>query len=1566
MAKSDRAATGDIVVVVLIYAAFSALWILLSDRAVVLLTQDPATIALASTLKGWLFVVVTSLLLFGLLRRLRPATSAEPASQPKSLLLPLLLAAIVVIAVSGLAIMHDFDHQKNEEFARLQAVAELKSDQIARWLQEREADARDLGQSANVNRLYLDWRNGKASARRRLSSRFKDLVSTGGYRQVLLFDAHKGTMTSFAGKPHALVSGLMDATRQAIATGSLAHFGPYRESDGQLSIDFIAPFAVGGTTIDAAIILRDDPARDLLPLLRFWPSPSLSGESLLVRREHNDVVFLNELHHRPDTALKLRIPITDARFMAVRILTGKLAPGKVIEGVDYRNVPVIGVTYAIPGTDWYLIAKVDRAEILHQATHQATWIALAAVLTLFLLTVGTLAYRQRQQLYVASVQRGAQEEKLRTLQLVDAIAAGSSDAVFATDRAGRYVFLNAAAERMFSGSSQSALGRASDALFDADLARELVAEDHQVMEQASPLTRQHVVTIDGEQHTLHIVKGPLRNANGEITGIFGVARDVTEHVRGEQELQRANRALRTLSACNEALVRAVDEDTLLLEICRILVDTGGYRMAWVGYASDDADRTVRPVAHYGAEAGYLQTARITWADGERGRGPTGTAIRENKPVVNRDFYADTRMTPWREEALKRGYVASAALPLLVGDGHSGGALMLYAGEKGAFGADELALLSELAADLSYGIVALRTRIALEQANQKFRSLTESDIIGVIIATANGDVLVANDYYLNLVGYTRAELDAGKVRWIDVTPPEWQPADERAIAELRERGACTPYEKEYQRRDGSRVAVLLTDVLLPGSDEQILAIALDITERKRAEVSLRQLSQAVEQSPECVLITDLSGNIEYANASCVQTTGYRAEELLGRNPRILQSGKTPRQVYADLWQTLQAGQSWKGEFHNRRKNGSEYIEFAIITPIRQADGGISHYVAVKEDITEKKRLSAELDRHRNHLEEVVAERTTELLEARRRAEIASQAKSAFLANMSHEIRTPLNAVIGLTQLLLNTNPSPQQAGRLDKINTAAAHLLSIINDILDLSKIESGRLRLEEMDFPVESVLDHVHSLIAPQAAAKGLALHVDRGSVPPWLRGDPTRLRQALLNYAANAVKFTERGTIALRARMIEERGDELLLRFEVEDTGIGIAADTLSGLFQSFEQGDVSTTRRYGGTGLGLAITRRLAAMMDGEVGVDSEPGRGSTFWFTARLHRGHAAAINMVQVASGQDIILRNRYAGAHILLAEDNDVNRTVALDMLHALGLSVDVAVDGREAVAKAVSTRYDLILMDVQMPKMDGMAATQAIRAQVSDVPILAMTANVFEEDRRACLAAGMNDFIAKPVGMRELAIVLGQWLPERGYAVPAASVADEARIPATLAALAHIDAERGLRLLHYRTDKYLNLLELFAHRHEDDVERIARLLEANDLADLRALAHELKGAAGNLGMADLAQASVSLLAAIHAMPSVPADIEHSARSLQNELALTLGDIRTALAATANVAPEPAEVRIETLKRMLEHGDFAAVEVAQHQRGALLAALGANGETILRHITNFDYQAALRAIDEVDR
>lgn len=549
-------------------------------------------------------------------------------------------------------------------------------------------------------------------------------------------------------------------------------------------------------------------------------------------------------------------------------------------------------------------------------------------------------------------------------------------------------------------------------------------------------------------------------------------------------------------------------------------------------------------------------------------------------------------------------------------------------------------------------------------------------------------------------------------------------------------------------------------------------ALAYAQLRDSEANLRDRSQQLDDSrrllqtvidtvPIRVFWKDRESRYLGCNPAFAADAGKSdPQELVGRTDHEMGWQEQAERYRGDDRHVMETGiASIDYEEPQTTPDGGEIWLRTSKVPLRDRGGWIVGVLGVYEDITARKRNDAELRQYRLHLEELVAERTRQLADAKEAAETANVAKSAFLTNMSHEIRTPLNAILGMAHLVRRSGVSPQQNDRLTKLEGAGEHLLRVINAILDLSKIEAGKFELHHTEIDFGRLLQNVSTLIQGSLRAKPIELLIEQELPDFALLGDETRLQQALLNFASNAVKFTESGTIMLRIRATNQRDEQVEVRFEVSDTGIGIAPDILTKLFSAFEQADNSNTRKYGGTGLGLAITRKLAGLMGGEAGANSIPGVGSTFWFTAILDKPKSSVVSPPSVELSAESVLSANHRHRQILLVEDDPLNREIIQAYLREADLNCDFAEDGVQALEKSAERRYALILMDMQLPRMDGVEATRSIRTvtDYAKVPIVALTANAYDEDRETCLLAGMNDFLTKPVNRQMLYETILRW-----------------------------------------------------------------------------------------------------------------------------------------------------------------------------------------------------------------
>jgi PAS domain S-box-containing protein len=621
---------------------------------------------------------------------------------------------------------------------------------------------------------------------------------------------------------------------------------------------------------------------------------------------------------------------------------------------------------------------------------------------------------------------------------------------------------------------------------------------------------------------------------------------------------------------------------------------------------------------------------------------------------------------------------------------------------------------------------------------------------VVVRAADSTIAYANTSYESMFGYQPGELVGRCLE--DLVPPV---TSESPVADMRRRlllGGTWRGEIRSVHKDGSEFwcALNATSFDHPAFGPVWIAVNTDISARRLAEDAQTRLAKIVHASRDAILAKTVDGVVTSWNRGAEILFGYTAEEMVGVSVDVL----VPADRIAeerDLRARVATGTGIEQKETVRlRKDGSSVDVSVTMSPIEDAGGVITGIATICRDVTERKRAEAAL-----------LEREEELALARDQALEASRLKSDFLANMSHEIRTPMNAVIGLTGLLLDSALSTEQREYAEAVRSAGEALLEIINDLLDFSKIEAGKLRLELMDFELSTVMEEVADLFRSEAHDKHLGLktfvHPD---VPAFVRGDPGRLRQVLTNLVGNAIKFSELGDVVVRVDAVSRTGDVARVRFQVADTGIGISAQGQRQLFQAFEQVDSSPSRRHGGTGLGLAICKQLVEMMGGAIGLDSALGAGSTFWFSVPLAVVAAPAETSVPPQYPSASVV---HPGVRLLVAEDNPVNQLVAVRMLEKLGYKADVAANGSEAVDALMRIDYAAVLMDCQMPEMDGFDATREIRRRQPAghrTPVIAMTAAAAQEDRDRCFRADMDDYVSKPVRARELAAVLSRWVPD--------------------------------------------------------------------------------------------------------------------------------------------------------------------------------------------------------------
>jgi PAS domain S-box-containing protein len=1144
--------------------------------------------------------------------------------------------------------------------------------------------------------------------------------------------------------------------------------------------------------------------------------------------------------------------------------------------------------------------------------------------------------------------------------------------IMITDSHAKIIYVNAHFTLISGYSAAEAIGRTPKILWSGEMPNSLFADMRKALDAGQVwhnemCNRKKSGDLYWESQSI----SPVHDQHGKITHYVSISEDITALKQARRRDQNRNRIL-----------EAIANGTPLAETLKLMVAMAEAELPRGICTLQRLDRTQGKL--FSACNSSLSTAYTDAIDGlqiGQGVGSCGTAAYTGSRVVVEDIASHPYWQSARELAAAEGLRACWSQPIISSANKVLGTLAIYYRSPRSPAADEIRVIELVSSLAAICLERDEAEQTLRQSEEQARALlvehetTLNNALVGIVHLRHRRVISCNRRLEEIFGYDPGELIGQSSRVFYDSDQTFENIGLEAYQAVAE-GRNFSTEMMLKHKDGSLFHGALNGRAIDPAQPQegSIWIYADISERHRAEQQVHKLLQAVEQSPVSIIITSREGLIEYVNPRFSQVSGHSSDEALGQNPRLLQSGETPVETYRELWQTILAGREWRGVLRNRRKNGELIWEDVSISPIIDDMNQITHFLAVKEDITERKRSEDELEQHRAHLEELVRTRTADLRAALEAAKVADLAKDAFLANVSHELRTPLNAVIGLSELARRISTDPKQQDYLDKVTGAGKSLAGIINDLLDLSKIAAGHMEFEATSFSLRGLIQRSRSVMAYRAAEKGLEL-IERidAEVPDILLGDPLRIEQILLNLLSNAIKFTAAGHVELRMGLNAREEHRVCLSIEVEDTGIGLAEESIAHLFQPFAQADASVNRKFGGTGLGLALCKRLAELMGGDISVTSREGAGTTFSVKIWLGLGNAADLPELAQASDKQT-LPARYRNAQVLVVDDQPLNREIVEALLATVDITPSIATNGQEAldILRQFGPRaFDLVLMDIQMPIKDGLTAAREIRGWegFAELPIIAMTAHTMEHEKDISTAAGMNDHIGKPFETFSFLRLLARWIPAAKQQMPADSP-DPATPPAAvgLAALCSIDTQAGLARFAGNESRYRHWLTEFLAEAPAYTARIRQALAAGKPEEARQSAHTIKGRVGMLGMTGLH----GIAAALEAALKQGAPIDDVLGQLQTAVDLLCMEIRSGLGvadpeklAQPGSAQRPAGPTPESVAQaiaMLRCADGGSGEAIERCLAELKDTdWGPHLQQALMQVRNFDFDAAVKVL-----
>ncbi len=1214
------------------------------------------------------------------------------------MILALSFTSILLIVGAYQYYILEKDRIRRDKINDLSAITNLKIKEIVQWHKERKSEAEYFSEGSTfINYTKeLNININEIQAKKYFTKSLEHIKATHSYENIFISSRLGKILFSLENSFIRIDSVTKQYIQEAILQKKIFFRDIfYCPEHKRVHYDLVSPIIDENNNSVAVMIMRINPDDYLYSLIQSWPLPSETAEVLIFRKEKDHVLFLNDLRHKKNIVLSEKIPLIHKDEVSVIAVSGRQG---IIEGKDYRNIDVIADVHPVPGTSWFLASKIDSGEVYSELGSKKILISLIVIISILFVGTGiTLAYNYRKtnlykEMFLKEKKLSETQEEYRTALY------SIGDGVITTDINGCIKQMNFVAEQLTGWKEAEAKGRILNEVFHI-----LNEETYTLIENPVQRVIKEGIVLGFANHTLLVSKtgkeipitnsaSSIKNKDNEIMGVVLVFNDQTEKRAAQKMLSESELRFSTIFHFSPVGIaisniddgKFVDANESFLKLC------GFTKEEIIGLSS--------------VEMGVNPEERNRFAE----------VLREKGKIqgVEREFRL--------KSGVKKNGLLSADLIELDGKKYVLSIIHDITDRK----------LTEEALQASENKFSTAFRISPDSIN--------------INRLSDGVYIEVNEGFCSTTGYKPEEIIGRSSLDFNI----WvEPKDRECLVQnLKQHGHVVNMEALFRMKNGEILTGLMSarTINLNG-EECILSITRDISERKHAEEKIRKLSRGIEQSPAVIMITDINGNIEYTNPKFTEVTGFTFDEVKGKNPRILKSGDKPLEEYQGMWKTLLDKKEWRGEFQNKRKNGELYWELASISPIVNERGEITNFIAVKENITEWKKM------------------TSELIIAKEKAEEMNRVKSYFYANISHELRTPFVGIIGFAELLAETLKKSEEKDMAEIILKSSRRLIDTLNKILNIAKLEFDKPEIHLSYIDLREIFKNLRILYSKSAEMQNTTIRTEFKCKYSLFRTDEILLHEILTNLISNAVKYTSNGLIEISAETIIKNKKEYLT-IKVADNGIGIPKEKQEIIWHEFRQVSEGFSRSFEGTGLGLSIVKKYTELLGGEIFLESEAGNGSTFTveLPMMLLPNEISKTAVQENSVEKEILVENKATGKSILLVEDDPIAAEFVRRILSE-NYNLDFAKSADKALEKIGTNHYSALLIDINLGYgMDGVELMQLIRKKPEyiTIPIVAVTAYATTTDQEEFLAKGFSHYISKPFASKDMISLLREVFKE--------------------------------------------------------------------------------------------------------------------------------------------------------------------------------------------------------------